>query len=99
MSAVLEVALSWLAVGLAAAVTFGVFMRKRAAEEREREEDEACYAVLRARRNAGPTPAEACTGEDEYKRPGAGFDIDEEEDHRLDDPRHGQAAGLNRRYQ
>lgn len=25
--------------------------------------------------------------------------IDEEEDRRLDDPRHGQAAGLNRRYE
>lgn len=39
--------------------------------------------------------AEAFELEDD-ERGAPGFDIDEEEDHRLDDPRHGQAADLNR---
>lgn len=85
MNPAIEVALSWLAVGLTAAMTFGVFMRKREQEEREREADEA------------PAPAEACTDEDAL-RPGWGY-ANEDEDHRLDDPRHGQARELNRRYQ
>ena len=43
-----------------------------------------------------PDPAEACTDPEDL-RPGF-IHADEEEDHRLDDPRHGQARDINRRY-
>lgn len=92
----LEIVSIWIPLAFGAAVGFGVMVRRRAVEDREREEEGALYAELRARRDA-PSPAEAYTDPDELPRPG--FDIDQEEDHRLDDPRYGQAAGLNRRYQ